>query len=430
MAAVAVVRLLRRAASIPSSVEPPGPPSGGPTGPTFCPRTLRAVTLDDLRRYAVRRTFFGPTSLQHALNVFGFVQADPIRAPARAQDLTLRHRVAAYRAGDLERRYAELDVHEDFFINYGFVTSAVHRLMHPRKGRAPWSVASGRRVSALLDFVRARGTVHPREVDAQFAHGTVTNYWGGSSNATTHLLDQMHYRGLLRVARRERGIRVYAAHEPQSAPRDRTARRARVDALVDVIVRAYAPLPSSSLSMTVRRLRFAVPQWQGELAAALGRARQRLASARVEGVEWFWPREEAVDLAGGSDDPAAGLPRSAVGPGIAAGSRQQTLASDDTVRFLAPFDPLVWDRRRFEMLWGWAYRFEAYTPVAKRKLGYYALPLLWRDRVIGWGNLSIEKGTLRAEFGYASAAPPRDRAYRRALEDELQRMREFLGSAG
>src|SRR6187402_1521286 len=64
----------------------------------------------------------------------------------------------------------------------------------------------------------------------------------------------------------------------------------------------------------------------------------------------------------------------------------------DTVYLLAPFDPVVWDRRRFEQLWGWAYRFEAYTPVGKRKLGYYALPLLWRDRVIGWGNLSMQNG--------------------------------------
>src|ERR1043166_3422520 len=96
-------------------------------------RVRSDLTLDDIRRYAVRRSFFGPTTLQRALNIFGFVQADPIRAPARAQDLTLRQRVASYRAGDLERRYATLDVHEDFFINYGFVTSAVYRLMHPRK---------------------------------------------------------------------------------------------------------------------------------------------------------------------------------------------------------------------------------------------------------------------------------------------------------
>ena len=51
----------------------------------------------------------------------GFVQADPIRAPARAQDLTLRQRVAGYRAGDLERRYPRLRIEEDFFVNYGFM---------------------------------------------------------------------------------------------------------------------------------------------------------------------------------------------------------------------------------------------------------------------------------------------------------------------
>ena len=59
---------------------------------------------------------------------------------------------------------------------------------------------------------------------------------------------------------------------------------------------------------------------------------------------------------------------------------------------LAPFDPLVWDRRRFELFWGWRYRFEAYTPAAKRTLGYYALPLLWRDRVIGWANVTSSRG--------------------------------------
>ena len=73
------------------------------------------VDLEALRRYAVARTLFPPTTLQKAIERLGFVQADPIRAPARAQDLTLRHRVIGYRAGDLERRYAKLDVDEDFF---------------------------------------------------------------------------------------------------------------------------------------------------------------------------------------------------------------------------------------------------------------------------------------------------------------------------
>src|ERR1700758_4175531 len=98
-----------------------------------------AITLEHLRRYAVARSLFKPTTLKRALVKLGFVQADPIRAPARAQDLTLRHRVKGYRAGDLERRYARLGIEEDFFINYGFLPGAVQALMHPRRGTGPWS---------------------------------------------------------------------------------------------------------------------------------------------------------------------------------------------------------------------------------------------------------------------------------------------------
>src|SRR6185436_2472032 len=238
------------------------------------------------------------------------------------------------------------DVHEDIFINYGFVTKAVQKLMHPRGGRVPWNAARGRHVGRLLDFVRGRGSVHPREVDKHFAHGTVTNYWGGLSSATTHLLDAMHYRGLLRIAGRAQGIRLYAAHDHEPVSRDAATRRTRLDALVDVVVGLYGPVPSASLSMLVRRLRYAAPQWAGDLGAALQRARRRLPNERVEGVDWYWPARDTI----ASNSP------------------------DQQVRLLAPFDPIVWDRRRFEILWGWAYRFEAYTPVSKRKLGYYALP--------------------------------------------------------
>ena len=90
---------------------------------------------------------------------------------------------------------------------------------------------------------------------------------------------------------------------------------------------------------------------------------------------------------------------------------------------------MVWDRRRFELFWGWAYRFEAYTPPAQRRLGYYALPLLWRDRVVGWGNVAAAEGRLTAELGYLAGRAPREPAFRRALEGELDRMASFLGVA-
>jgi uncharacterized protein YcaQ len=359
------------------------------------------ITLDDLRRFAVARSLGAPTTLKRALERHGFVQADPIRAPARAQDLTLRHRVRDYRAGDLERRYARLALEEDFFINYGFVTRALQALMHPRTGmgRRPWPAARRRRALELLDFVRERGAVHPREVDAHFDHGTVKNYWGGSSSATTHLLDAMHYRGLLRVARREGGIRIYAEHRHGPEPRDAAERQVRLDRLIDLAVGLYAPLPARSLSILVRGLRSAVPQWRGDLAAGLARTKQRLDHARVDGVDWYWPAEEAPARA----------------------------AVDEAVRLLAPFDPIVRDRDRFELLWGWVYRFEAYTPPKKRKLGYYALPLLWQGRVIGWGNLAAKNGEVVPELGYVAGSAPRDPAFTRELEAELERMRMFLG---
>ncbi len=250
------------------------------------------INLDQLRSYAVARSLFKPTSLKRAMHLLGFVQADPIRAPARAQDLTLRHRVVDYSAGDLERHYANLGVEEDFFINYGFVTREVWTLMHPRAknpwGSAAWTPAQKKRAQLLLDFVRERGSVHPREVDDHFSHGTVRNYWGGSSNATTHLLDAMHYSGLLRVVRRDDGIRIYAAHQHGPGPSDTAELRARIDALVDIAVGIYAPLPSSSLSFLVRRLRYAVPQWRHQLTSALNRAKQRLSHTRIDGAEWYW----------------------------------------------------------------------------------------------------------------------------------------------
>lgn len=361
------------------------------------------LTLEALRRHAIARTLFRPTTLPKAIARLGYVQADPLRAPARAQDLTLRHRVADYRAGDLERRYPRLAIEEDFFVNYGFIPRPTHQLMHPRTARHEWPASRWAQAHAVQDFVRERGTVHPRDVDAQFAHGKSRTWFGGSQNASTQLLDDMHYRGMLRVARREAGTRLYAVREPDPTC-EPPGRDAALDALVDVIVAQYAPLPAASLGGLVMMLRGAVPQWAGERAAAAERARARLPSAQVDGQRWYWPAGE---------NPASGRYRDREG-------------EEPTVRLLAPFDPLVWDRRRFELFWGWAYRFEAYTPAARRLRGHYALPLLWRDQVLGWGNLQWRDGRLQADIGYVAGGPPGDAGFKPALQAELARITTFL----
>ncbi|MCC6665354.1 MAG: YcaQ family DNA glycosylase [Polyangiaceae bacterium] len=361
---------------------------------------MSALTLHDLRRYALARSLGPVTSLARAIDRLGFVQADPIRAPARAQDLTLFQRVEGYAAGDLERRYHRLAVEEEHFVNYGFLPRRHVELMHPRTPRRAWDRTTRARAARILELVQERGTVHPREVDEELALGKVKNYWGGSSNATTQLLDAMHFRGHLRVARREGGTRVYAARAPVECAKSPAA---RADALLGLAVELYAPLPKPTLGQLASRLRYAAPQLASELGAALRRAHATLGHAQIDGVDWYWPKRESVLVAARSFD-------------------------FEQVRFVAPFDPVVWDRRRFEAFWGWAYRFEAYTPVKQRKLGYYALPLVWRDEVIGWGNFSLDDDVLVKSLGFVAGRAPAGRAFARALDQELERLQVFLGA--
>jgi uncharacterized protein len=378
-----------------------------------------AITLEALRQHALSRSLFEPTTLLRAINKLGFVQADPIRQPARAQDLILRHRVVDYVAGDLEKRYPKLAVEEDFFVNHGFLPRATQRLMHPRTPQTVWSKSKWAQAREVLAFVQTQGVVHPREVEAHFVMGKSRNWFGGASNVATQLLDGMHYRGLVRVHSRQSGVKRYAASDAHTQAPPLDAHEA-IDALVDVAVALYAPLPERSLGELVSMVGRGVPQWRAQRGGTLVRARARLPSTEVEGTRWYWPEGHS---------PAS--KRSRAGESL-----------QGCVRLLAPFDPVVWDRRRFEMFWGWAYRFEAYTPAPKRVRGYYALPLLWGDRVIGWANVSkagspgasaakgsMTFGPLVADVGYVQGQAPKDKGFKRALEAEMDALSRFLGQS-
>ena len=149
------------------------------------------------------------------------------------------------------------------------------------------------------------------------------------------------------MARREGGI-WFARSQLPPPPTPRRTRLGRRDRRC---IRIKAALAHASASCS-SHLCVGVPQWRGGRAAPTAPGGWR---TNVDGIDWYRPARRA---------PPAPRAR---------------------VRLLAPFDPLVWDRRRFEHFWGWAYRFEAYAPPLKRILGYYAL-LLWRDAVIGWAN--------------------------------------------
>ncbi|MCL2429638.1 MAG: winged helix DNA-binding domain-containing protein, partial [Alphaproteobacteria bacterium] len=218
----------------------------------------KPLTLARLRRMAIAASFRAPTTLGRAIRGMGFVQADPIRAPARAQDLILRHRVADYRNGDVHRHFARLKLEEDFLYAYGVLPHETWQLLHPRHDREsrdgrhrPTGLAAD-----VLAFVRQRGETHPRDLAEHYGRERALNGWGSFSAATTRALQSLHYYGLLRVAHRRGGIRIYAPAETQAEPLSPDERRRRV---VLLLMRILAPLPERSLRPACALLARGVP---------------------------------------------------------------------------------------------------------------------------------------------------------------------------
>jgi len=345
--------------------------------------------LKRLRAYAISQSLFPQTTLKAAIRRLGFVQADPIRAPARAQDLILRHRVKTYRAGDLERRYTSLDIEEDVLYAYGFLPRVTWQLLHPRDVRGMSQLEK-----KVLDTVCKFGVMHPAELQEHFGSARVINAWGGYSKATTRALEHLHYRGLLRIARRENGVRLY---EPARPNGDALSPSERLRKLIMVIANLLAPVSEKSLQANTARFR----QLGNTRPILLGLLKAgELEGETVDGIQYVWPHSTKIP-----EEPAR------------------------AVRFLAPFDPLVWDRRRFEHLWGWPYRFEAYTPRAKRVRGYYAMPLLWCDAIIGWANASVGGDRVNVEVGFVDKRPT-DVDFDSELDSEIARLEKFLNLTG
>ncbi len=347
------------------------------------------LMLKELRQQAITTSLFKPGTLRQAVERLGFVQADPIQSPARAQDLILRHRVKDYRVGNLERHYHRLELEEDRLHVHGFMPRTTWRLLHPRIVR---------RLSALekqvLDFAVAQKRIHPGDLEAHFGRKRAINDWGGHSKVTTLALHRLHLCGLLRVVGREKGIRVYEAVPQGHEPLDPVERFRQ---LALVIAGQLGPIPERTLRTAlaiVARRSPALKAARSTLPALVKSG--ELAGTMVDGMQYLWR------------------------PDLVRRNRP-----NETVRLLAPFDPLVWDRQRFEHFWGWPYRFEAYVSAPKRQLGYYALPLLWRDDVIGWVNVSNRGEKLNVEPGFKKAKPS-ERSFALEFQAEVDRLEVFL----
>jgi uncharacterized protein YcaQ len=350
-------------------------------------------TLEELQSFTVARTFFPATTFNAAFDSLGFVQADPIRAPARAQDLILRHRVSGYRVGDLSRSYASANLEEGVLYAYGYLRRPDWELLRPLRA---FRLARLERV--VLDFLRTRSDASPRDVDLHIGGVRAINDWGRQSTAAAVALARLQHRGLLRVASRDNGLKRYALAPPQA--RDLLAPAEHYRQLVLLVTRVLSPIPERTLRQVIARFRRVVPAARKPMNVVSDMYRSgELVRQTVGALDYVWPSGETFT------------------------------PQEGRVRFLAPFDPLVWDRMRFEHLWGWTYRFEAYTPPAKRVRGYYAMPLLYGDRVIGWANITMSGNIPVVNLGFVSGRRPRGRDFTKALDREVQELATCLASS-
>ena len=351
---------------------------------------MKHQTLDHLqsRNLLVSHSLFPPTNLKRAVEQLGFVQADPIRSPARSQDLILRHRVKNYKAGDLERKYPSLELEEDYTFAYGFLPREFRNILHPR---------SHDRLSAferkVIEAVEARGPSQSGDLDTHCGNRSVKNAWGGRSKATKQALEIGHHFGYLRVARRDNGIRVYEIAPKVYQELDPAERFEKLLLLTTCL---FGPTTQNFLLSELRHNNPVRDTKDRKRILHSLIERGKLDVIQFDGVEYLCtkPAKPRVIL-------------------------------DDTAKFLAPFDPIVRDRDRFERLWGWTYRFEAYTPASKRVRGYYAMPILWPNDVIGWANAQVVESHLLIEIGYEQR-PRHFRSFKSALEQEVSDLTSFL----
>lgn len=352
---------------------------------------MEVLSKEQLKQRIVANSFPRFEALSAAFEALVFVQADPIRSPARAQDLILRQRVTDYSAGDLERCYPELSIEEGYLFAYGFMVPEVWETLRGVK-----QAKLSKKQQAVLDAIREKGETHPRDLADLFGKKSVTNAWGGKSQEAKRILEALHDMGRLRVCRRERGIRVYSLAEETGECMGDPATRFRKILLATAKV--FGPVQ--------RRILLSELSWHFESLPSVAKRKKALDALvadgdleelQVEGVAYLWIRD-----------------------------RWPIREVEERVRILAPFDPLVRDRARFEQLWGWGYRFEAYVPAAKRERGYYAMPLLWRENVVGWVNASVIDFRLCLEVGYV-VKKVEDANFDSALGEEAERFTLFLG---
>lgn len=302
-----------------------------------------------------------------AIRRMGQLQIDTIHVVARSPYLVLFSRIGAYAPQWLDEhlthgRLFEYWSHEACFVpieDYGLMR---HRMLDASKMgwkyAADWHKRHKLEIDRLLAHVRENGPVRAADFARETGRG---NGWWDWKPEKRHL-EVLFTLGHLMVSERRNFHRVYDVAErvlpnwddARDLPPADTARET-------LIARTCRALGVARADWTADYYRIERRKYTAELHAMADRG--EAVAIRVEG--WKEDAFVPIDLAPLVDEAAQGRVRSTV------------------TTLLSPFDPVVWDRKRAAALFGFDYAIECYTPAAKRKYGYFCLPMLHRGRLIG-----------------------------------------------
>ena len=395
------------------------------------PTTEAAPTVlpDHVRRFLVRRHLLAPprslpadpASVLAVIERLGLLQFDPIEVPgARSHEIALHARIAGYR-----RRWCEVWLYGDDrrlieLYNKSLNILPMSELAHYR---VTWDWNAPRMEAGILDAQNDVATAILARIEeegplstAAFAdYNKVVDWWWAPTRVARAVMEALFVSGRIGIARREGNRRYYDLIE-RIVPAQRLAERSPLEVgrkhrLLSHFRATGMTSPTTGtptdplygLGKAAERVR-----WTAELCEK--GVLLPLAVEGLSGIRYMLAEEKPIL-------DAAEHPADQPSPGLS---------------FIAPLDPLVWDRRLLRDLWGFDWRWEIYTPKAKRRWGYYVLPILYGDEFAGRIEPRYERSsrTLRIlgitfEDGDAAMEDPR---FLPALAEAVEAYRVFVGA--
>ena len=390
-----------------------------------------ALSREQARRFLVRRHLLAPpralpaepASVLAVVERLALLQFDPLDVPgARNHELVLNARIAGFRREWCEgllygpdRRLIEL-------YNKSLNMVPLAELPHYRitwDRNAP-GLDEGilRDQAPVAEAVMAGIREHGPQSTAAFAeHGHAIDWWWAPTRASRAVMEALFVAGRLGIARREGNRRYYDLIE-RLVPADLLAQREPPE-----VARRWR------LLSRFRATGLTSPSAQAEVMYSAGSAAERRAMTAALVEDGTLTEATVEGVKGARYLLTAELPLlEAAGAEVAAG---QSLPP--AVSFLAPLDPLMWDRRQLRELWDFDYLWEVYVPERKRRWGYYVLPILFGDRLVGRIEPRVDRkqGLLRViglwwEGGFV---PRRERGFMDAYRAALEAYRRFVGAS-